>query len=202
MAQSAMKSRKHAITAADILPMEQYARERKALRAEVVALKRQRRVEVGPVCTFFFENYKTMWHQVHEMLFIEKGGAAQIEDELRAYNPLIPKGNELVATVMFEIDDPVRRAETLLRLGGVEHRMVISVDGDLARGVPETEVERTKADGKTSSVHFLHFPFTPAQIARFRATDARVMVGIEHPRYTHMAGLGDAVRAALADDFD
>ncbi len=77
--------------------------------------KRHRRLEVGPDCTFYFENFETMWNQVHEMLFIEKGGEAQIADELSAYNPLVPKGRELVATVMFEIDDPVRRAAFLIR---------------------------------------------------------------------------------------
>jgi hypothetical protein len=111
---------KRKITREDILPMDTYGRERAALRQNVVAIKRHRRLEVGPVATFYFENYQTMWHQVHEMLFIEKGGDAQIEDELRAYNPLIPNGSELVATVMFEIDDPVRRARTLLKLGGVD----------------------------------------------------------------------------------
>lgn len=192
---------KHEITRADILPRETYARERAALRHAMVAVKRKRRVEVGPVATFYFENYQTMWHQVHEMLFIEKGGDAQIDDELSAYNPLVPKGNELVATVMFEIDDPVRRAATLLRLGGIENRMFIKVDGETVRGVPEGDVERTKSDGKTSSVHFVHFPFTPAQVAKFKAGGTQVILGFDHPEYGHMAMLSDATRAALAGDF-
>jgi hypothetical protein len=202
MAANTMKPRKRVITPAEILPMETYARERKALRADVVALKRRRRIEVGPVCTFHFESYQTMWHQVHEMLFIERGGKAQIEDELRAFNPLIPKGDELVATIMFEIDDPVRRAETLLRLGGVEHRMLVTINGEAIRGVPEGDVERTKTDGKTSSVHFVHFRFTPAQIGKFASPGAAVMAGSDHPDYTHMAGLPEGVRSALAEDFD
>jgi hypothetical protein len=197
-----MPATKRQITKADILPMTEYGRERAALRQNVVAIKRHRRVEVGPVATFYFENFQTMWHQVHEMLFIEKGGDAQIEDELRAYNPLIPNGSELVATVMFEIDDPVRRARTLLKLGGVENRMFLQIGGEKVRGVPEGDVERTKSDGKTSSVHFVHFPLTPAQRSAFRAAGAQVVLGFDHPEYGHMTMLPEATRAALADDLD
>jgi hypothetical protein len=192
---------KRQITRADIVPMAEYGRERAALRQNVVAIKRRRRVEVGPVATFYFESYQTMWHQVHEMLFIEKGGDAQIDDELRAYNPLIPQGDELVATVMFEIDDPVRRAATLLKLGGIEHRVFVTVGGETVRGVSEADVERTKSDGKTSSVHFVRFRFTPAQIATFRSPGAQVVLGFDHPEYGHMAALSEATRTALAEDF-
>jgi hypothetical protein len=192
---------KRAITRADILPMAEYGRERAALRQNVVAVKRRRRVEVGPVATFYFESYQTMWHQVHEMLFIEKGGDAQIEDELRAYNPLIPQGRELVATVMFEIDDPVRRASTLLKLGGIEHKMFVRIGSETVHGEPEGDVERTKSDGKTSSVHFVHFRFTPAQVQAFRAAGAQVLLGFDHPEYGHIAVLSESTRAALAEDF-
>jgi hypothetical protein len=194
-------AQKRAITRADIISLDQYGRERKALRQSLVAVKSKRRVEVGPVATFYFENYQTMWHQVHEMLFIEKGGEAQIEDELRAYNPLIPQGSELVATVMFEIPDPVKRAQILMTLGGVEQKMFLSINGDKIRAVPEGDLERTKADGKTSSVHFMHFPFTAAQIAAFRAPDAQVILGFDHANYGHMAVLPADVRQALAGDF-
>ncbi len=115
-----MKAATHEITRDDILPMADYARERKGRRRALTEVKQHRRLEVGPVCSFYFENYETMWNQVHEMLFIEKGGEAQIADQLSAYNPLIPKGRELVATVMLEIDDPVRRGALLAKLGGVE----------------------------------------------------------------------------------
>src|SRR4029453_17878958 len=108
-----MTAQKTVISRSDILPPNEYAAKRADLRKAVVARKRKRRVEVGPVATFYFECYETMLQQVQEMLHIEKGGEAQIEDELRAYNPLIPKGQELVATVMFEIDDPVRRGRML-----------------------------------------------------------------------------------------
>jgi hypothetical protein len=197
-----MPAAKRKITREDILPIETYGRERAALRQNVVAIKRHRRVEVGPIATFYFENYQTMWHQVHEMLFIEKGGEAQIADELHAYNPLIPNGSELVATVMFEIDDPVRRAVALLKLGGIENHMFLQVGGEKVRGVPEGDVERTKSDGKTSSVHFAHFPLTPAQKTAFRAAGAEIVLGFDHPEYGHMALLSDATRAALASDLE
>jgi hypothetical protein len=205
--ETVMTTIKREITKADILPLAAYGAERKTLRQNVVALKRRRRMEVGPFATFYFENYETMWHQVHEMLFIEKGGEAQIDDELSAYNPLIPKGKELVATVMLEIEDAVRRAATLARLGNIEDHMFVTVGGTQIRGVPEGDVERTKADGKTSSVHFMHFPFTSAQIAEFRQSGkqgpgAQIVVGFDHPEYAHMAVMPEAVRQALADDFD
>ncbi len=110
--------------------MARYAEERTARRRALVEAKHHRRLEVGPDCMFYFENYETMWNQVHEMLFIEKGGEAQIADELSAYNPLVPKGRELVATVMFEIDDPVRRAAFLARLGGVEETAFLRLGGE------------------------------------------------------------------------
>lgn len=189
------------ITRSDIIPIDAYARERKTLRADIVQVKKRRRVEVGPFATFYFENYSTMWHQVHEMLYIEKGGDEQIADELRAYNPLIPKGRELVATVMFEIEDAVRRANELLKLGGVENHIFLSVGGERIGARPEDDLERTKADGKTSSVHFVHFDFTPAQIAKFRDPKVQVIAGIDHPAYSHMAVLLPATRDTLAQDF-
>lgn len=189
------------ITRADIIPTEQYAKERAARRKAMVEVKRNRRIAVGPYVTFYFENYETMWQQIHEMLYIEKGGEEQIGDELRAYNPLIPKGRELVATVMFEIDDPVRRHTLLSMLGGVEEHMSIQVGGQTIKGRPEGDVERTNDAGKTSSVHFMHFDFTDEQAAAFRQPGAQVIVGISHPHYGHLAVLPEAVRAALAGDF-
>lgn len=193
---------KHEITRDDIIPMERYAAERTARRRALVEAKKTRRVEVGPVCTVYFESFETMWNQVHEMLFIEKGGAAQVDDELAAYNPLIPKGRELVATVMFEIDDPARRAAVLATLGGVEESAFIRVGAQTIAGVPEADIDRTTAAGKASAVQFIHFPFTDAQVAAFRAPGAHVVLGFTHPRYGHMAALPEATRAALAEDFD
>jgi hypothetical protein len=195
-------SRKHEITRADILPMAEYAGQRKERRAAAVALKRNRRVEVGPHAAFYFENYDTMWHQVHEMLHIEKGGEEQIEDELSAYNPLIPKGRELVATVMFEIGDKAQRQAVLARLGGIEETAFMRIGGETITGVPEADVDRTTAAGKASSVQFIHFPFTDPLVERFRAPGAEVVLGFQHPQYAHMAVVPEDVRAALADDFD
>ncbi len=197
-----MMANKHEITYGDILAPETYAAERKARRSQMVEVKRHRRIEVGPVCTFYFENYETMWHQVHEMLFIEKGGAEQIEDELRAYNPLIPKGSELVATVMFEIDDPIRRKAFLSRLGGVEETAFLEFAGHRVVGAPEADVDRTTADGKASSVQFIHFTLTIDQISAFRAANTQVVIGFDHPAYGHMSVMPEAVRDALAKDFD
>jgi hypothetical protein len=135
------------------------------------------------------------------MLFIEKGGAAQIPDELAAYNPLIPQGSELVATVMFEIDDPIRRARVLATLGGVENRAFLRIGADTIRGASEEDQERTREDGKASSVQFLRFPFTAPEIAAFRGGAGDVVVGFDHPNYGHMAVMPQAVRQALARDF-
>jgi len=189
------------ITRADIIPMETYVQERRARRKALTETKKHRRVEVGPYATFYFENFDTMWHQIHEMLYIEKGGEEQIEDELRAYNPLIPQGDELVATVMFEIDDKIRRQNVLSRLGGVEETMTISIDGDSVTAIPEADVDRTTADGKASSVQFVHFKFSADQIAAFKKPGARVEVAINHPNYGHIAVMPEATRAALAADF-
>jgi hypothetical protein len=189
------------ITRADIMAMADYGRERKDRRTRLAAVKRDRRMAVGPYASFYFENYDTMWHQVHEMLYIEQGGEAQIEDELRAYNPLIPNGRELVATVMFEIPDETLRRSILSRLGGVEETIFIAVGDDHVAGRPEEDVDRTTAAGKASSVQFVHFPFSDDEIAAFKAADAQIVVGIKHPNYAHMAVMPDAVRAALAADF-
>jgi class 3 adenylate cyclase len=159
-------------------------------------------MEVGPVAAFYFENYATMWHQVHEMLHIEKGGEAQIADELAAYNPLIPKGRELIATVMFEVDDEVRRRNFLGRLGGIEETAFLRFGGEKLSGVSEADLDRTTADGKASAVQFIHFPFSDAQVEAFRTAGAEVIIGFDHPNYSHMAVMPEAVRAALAEDFD
>ena len=193
---------KREITRADIMDMAAYGKERKERRTAVTAMKKDRRLHCGPHATFYFENYETMWHQVHEMLYIERGGEEQIADELSAYNPLIPQGAELTATVMFEIEDAIVRSRFLDGLGGVEETIFIDVDGDKVKGVPEEDVDRTSADGKASSVQFLHFPFTAAQIAKFKVPGTRVMVGMDHPKYGHVAIMPEATRAALAADFD
>ena len=189
------------LTAADILPTLEYARDRKVWKQKIAAIKRDRRVSVGPYVTFYFESRDTMWHQVQEMLYIEKGGAAQVADELAAYNPLIPNGRELTATFMVEIDDPIRRQNVLGSLGGIEESVFLRVGGETIKGVPEEDQDRTSASGKASSVQFVHFPFTPAQIASFKGGDGDIILGFTHPHYGHMALVGDAVRKSLAGDF-
>jgi hypothetical protein len=197
-----MMATKHEITRDDIMPIERYAADRKERRRKLIDLKRSRRLEVGPVCTFHFENYETMWNQVHEMLFIEGGGEAQIPDELAAYNPLIPKGRELVATVMFEIDDPVRRQAFLAKLGGVEETAFLEIEGETIVGRPEEDVDRTSAAGKASSVQFIHFDLSDTQAARFTTPGSRIVLGFSHPSYGHMTALSEDNRAALAADLD
>ena len=189
------------ITPADLLPDAEFAQRRKAWRAELLPMKRLRRIELGPFCTFYFESYDTMLFQVQEMLLIEKGGAAQVPDELAAYNPLIPTGSELVATVMFEIDEPVRREAVLARLGGAEDCFFLQVGADRVAAEPEGDVERTREDGKTSSVHFLRFPLRPEHIAHFRDPATEILIGCSHERYSHLAGLSPATRAELSRDF-
>ncbi len=189
------------IDASDIIPFAEYAKQRADRRKQISEIKKNRRLEVGPFATFYFESFDTMLHQVHEMLFIEKGGAEQLPDELAAYNPLIPSGRELVATVMFEIDDPLRRARVLGMLGGVEHKSFIRVGGDIVRGVPEDDQERSRDDGKASSVQFIRFPFTAAQVAAFKSGTGDVVVGFDHANYGHMAVMSPAVRQALSADF-
>ena len=191
---------KRAVTEADILARADYAPVRAEQRRRISALKKNRRVEVGPYVTFYFENFETMRHQIQEMLWIENGGAEQLPDELAAYNPLIPQGNELVATFMIEIDDPIRRKNVLARLGGIEDTAFFRVGGEDIPALPEADQDRTTADGKASSVQFVHFPFTPAQVEKFRA-GGQVILGLNHPNYGHMAVLGEAVRAELAGDF-
>ena len=194
-----MTPRKIEISA--ILSLTEYVKLRADRRRQISEIKKNRRLEVGPFATFYFESYDTMLHQVQEMLFIEKGGPAQIPDELAAYNPLIPQGSELVATVMFEIDDPIRSARVLATLGGVEDKAFLRVGADTIRGLSEEDQERTREDGKASSVQFLRFPFTPDAIAAFRSGSGDVVVGFDHPNYGHMAVMPPAVRQALARDF-
>lgn len=190
------------IADSDILPLAAYATVRAERRRAVTQIKKNRRLEVGPFATFYFENFDTMLHQVQEMMFIEKGGAEQLPDELAAYNPLIPNGRELTATVMFEIDEPVRRTRVLSTLGGIEHTIYLRVGGETIKGVAEDDQDRTNAEGKASSVHFVHFPFTAAQIAAFRRPDTEVIAGFSHDNYGHMTVIPAAVCTALQGDFE
>jgi hypothetical protein len=187
------------ITPNDILSEGEYSHRRTELRSEAIALKKPRRVEVGPFATFYFENYHTMWLQVMEMLRIEKGGVEQLSGELEVYNPLIPQGDELIATLMLEIEDSNRRNAVLLTLGGIEETVFMEIGPERIAAAPTDYDDRTTPDGKTSSVHWLRFKFTKDQIARFKTE--HVVIGIGHPNYGHMAVLSEETRKALAKDF-
>jgi len=194
---------KRDILPSDIMEMAAYGKIRTAKRSEVSALKRVRRLAVGQYATFYFENYDTMWMQIHEMLFVERGGEEQIAGELEAYNPLIPKGKELITTLMFEIPDAERRARELAQLGGVEETIRLELgDHKIAVEALEDDVERTTEDGKTSAVHFLRFRLTDAEIEKFRDASVRAVISLNHANYGHMAVIPENVRSALSEDFD
>ncbi len=197
-----VRTKRRAITRADILSLAAYEAVRAQKRAEVRAEKRNRQIHIGPHATFTFETYTSMWVQVHEMLRAEKGGDAQIDDELAAYNPLIPNGRELAATMMLEIESETLRATELVKLGGIEETVRLRFAGETVSAVPERDVDRTDETGKTSSVHFLHFPFTETQIRAFQAENVEVTLDFTHARYRHATVLPEETRAALAADFD
>jgi len=190
------------LTRDDFLPPAEYQPVRRERRLRLSEVKRQRQVEIGPIAIMHFENLETVRHQIQEMLYIEKGGDAQLKEELEAYGPLIPQGTELVATVMFEIDDPVRRGAELMRLGGIENHAYIDVDGQRVRSEPDPTRENTSAEGKASAVQFLKFTFALDLISRFKTPGAQIVVGFDHPNYAHMIALPDSARSALAEDFD
>jgi len=193
---------KKKITRDDFLSHDEYAVVRAERKRKVSSLKKNRRISVGPDATFYFESFDTMLHQVQEMLYIERGGEEQIDDELNAYNPLIPNGCELIATLMFEIDNPERRAKFLSELGGVENTVKLILDSDVINGIPEIDIERTNESGKTSSIHFLHFPFKISQFLKFKNHKTSVTLSINHQEYGHQAIVPDVIRKILSEDFD
>ena len=185
----------------DIMPLDVYIKNRKELRKNIVSFKKDRRIALGPYATFYFESYETMLAQVQEMLYIEKGGEEQLKDELTAYNPLIPNGKELTATLMFEIDNPVSRSAFLSKVGGIEEKVFIKIDGESIKASPEKDVDRTSAEGKASSVQFIHFKFNDEQIQKFKLEDAEVEIGINHKEYSHTTKLSLANLSSLSADF-
>jgi len=192
--------KKTVIDRGDLLDLPAYDKVRAERRKQIAEIKRHRRIAVGPHATFHFECYETMLYQIQEMLRAERGGDEQLKEELAAYDPMVPKGSELVATVMFEIEDPVIRDRFLSGLGGVENHIFIEVAGAKVMARPEKDLERTKESGKTSSVHFLHFDLDKDQAAKFKVAGTRVLVGIEHPNYGHVAILNEEARKELASD--
>ena len=197
-----MPREKREIQKDDIMPLDIYTKQRKVLRKNIVEFKKNRRVSLGPYATFYFESYETMLAQVQEMLYIEKGGDEQLKDELIAYNPLIPNGEELVATLMFEIDNPVSRATFLGKVGGIENKVFMKIDGEMVKAIPEKDVDRTSSEGKASSVQFIHFKFNNTQIEKFKSGSLQVDLGIDHVEYSHTTRLTDLTMKSLAADFN
>ena len=190
------------IQKSDLLAPDVYEKNRRQMSKELLEFKKDRRVPLGPYATFYFECYETMLAQVQEMLHIEKGGDEQLNDELTAYNPLIPNGKELVSTLMFEIDNPVIRATFLGKLGGVEENVFIKIDNDIIYGKPEIDVDRTSAEGKASSVQFIHFEFDQNQISKFKGNNVSIELGIDHKEYSHSTKLSESTIKALSSDFN
>ena len=180
-----MSKEQKIITKEDLLPLDAYTKVRRQMRKELVEFKKNRRILLGPYATFYFECYETMIAQVQEMLYIEKGGDEQIADELAAYNPLIPNGKELVATLMFEIDNPVIRAEFLGKLGGVEKNIFIKIN-----------------DEKIYAVQFIHFNFSDNQVNKFKDQSNIIEVGIDHKEYSHTTKFSEDNIKALSADFN
>ena len=183
------------------MPLDEYSKKRRELRRNIVNFKKDRRVALGPYATFYFESYETMLAQVQEMLYIEKGGDDQLKDELAAYNPLIPNGKELTATLMFEIDNPVSRAAFLGKVGGIEDKVFMKVEGKKIRALPEEDVDRTSSEGKASSVQFIHFKFNDEQIEKFKKS-SEIEIGIDHIEYSHTTRLTDITIKSLSTDFN
>jgi hypothetical protein len=196
-----MSKEKREIEKQDIMQLDIYTKNRKELRKNIVNFKRDRRIALGPYATFYFESYETMLAQVQEMLYIEKGGDKQLNDELKAYNPLIPKGKELTATLMFEIDNPISRAAFLGKIGGIEKKIFMKIDGDIIEAVPEDDVDRTSSEGKASSVQFIHFKFNDQQIEKFKSSSSQIEISIDHNEYSHTTKLNNSIIKSLSADF-
>ena len=196
-----MSKEKRQIEKEDLLPSDVYAKSRKQIRKDLVEFKKDRRIALGPYATFYFESFETMVAQVQEMLHIEKGGEEQLKDELIAYNPLVPNGKELTATLMFEIDNPISRSAFLGKVGGIEEKIFMKINDEIVKAVPEEDVDRTSAEGKASSVQFIHFKLNDDQISKFKSDSATIELGIDHKEYTHTTRLAENSVKSLCADF-
>jgi len=195
-----MSKEKKKIEKKDLMPADVYAESRKQIRKDLVEFKKNRRIALGPYATFYFESFETMVAQVQEMLHIEKGGDEQLKDELVAYNPLVPNGKELIATLMFEIDNPLSRGAFLGKVGGIEGKIFMRIDNETVKAIPEEDVDRTSAEGKASSVQFIHFKLNDDQISKFKSGNAAIELGIDHKEYAHTTKLiEDSVKSLSAD---
>jgi len=196
-----MTKEKKFIEKKDLILFKEYEKNRKKIRKDLVEFKKNRRVAIGPYATFYFESFETMLAQVQEMLHIEKGGDEQLKDELNAYNPLVPKGKELVATLMFEIDDPILRSNFLGKVGGIEEKVYMQVDNQKIKAIPEHDVDRTSSEGKASSVQFLHFNFSDDQIKKFKDVNTEIIITIDHSLYSHTVKISEHTKISLKADF-
>ena len=196
-----MSKEKKQIEKKDLIPADIYGKNRKQIRKDLIEFKKNRRIALGPYATFYFESFETMLAQVQEMLHIEKGGDEQLNDELVAYNPLVPNGKELTATLMFEIDNPVSRATFLSKVGGVEEKVFMKIDDEVVKASPEKDVDRTSAEGKASSVQFIHFKLNNNQITKFKSGGTSIELGINHREYGHTTKLTEDNIKSLSADF-
>ncbi len=195
-----MSKEKRKIEKNDLIPADIYEKNRKQIRKDIVQFKKDRRIALGPYATFYFESFETMVAQVQEMLHIEKGGDEQLKDELVAYNPLVPNGKELIATLMFEIDNPISRAAFLGKVGGIEEKIFMKIDNEIIKAEPEEDVDRTSSEGKASSVQFVHFKFKDDQINKFKG-GSNIELGINHDDYSHTTKLMAENIKSLSADF-
>ncbi len=186
----------------DLYTLEDYARERAAFRARVLAHKQARVVRVGEHLTLVFEDRLTIQYQIQEILRVERVfEPAGIAEELEAYNPLIPDGSNLKATMLIEYPDADERARKLIELHDIENRVVLQIGNSTpVIAIADEDLDRS-TDTKTSAVHFLRFELDAAQIAAFKS-GAEVAIGIDHPSYRERTLLDATTRSALARDFD
>ncbi len=189
------------LTRDDLYSLERYDEIRPSFRAEVMAHKKNRIVHIGPNATLHFEDRKVMHYQIQEMLRAERIYQAQgIQEELDAYNPLIPDGSNWKATLMLEFDDVDERRHQLALLKGVERRTWVQVSGHgRVYPIANEDLER-ETEEKTSSVHFLRFELDPQMVAAVKGGGA-ISVGIDHPHYRHeIEALPESMRVSLAGD--
>lgn len=190
------------LAVADLYSLEEYHRLRPEFRERVLAHKKNRQIAVGPNATLYFEDQLTMQYQIQEMLRIERIFEIEaIEEELAAYNPLIPDGSNLKATFMLEFADVDERRARLAELGGIEDCLYAQVgDGERVACVADEDLDRTSNE-KTSAVHFVRFEFSSEAIEALK-NGAGLQFLIDHPGYSHVSDLSAAQRATLIADFD
>ena len=192
---------KRIISLDDIISNDEYGNIRSSKRREMIEFKKFRRLDVGPVASLYFESRDTMIYQIQEMAYVEKITREELDEELASYNPLVPNGRELTATMMIEIDDPLRRKNFLSRLGGVEEKVKIVIGDIEIYADSEKDVDRTTSEGKASAVHFLHFTFNDELVEAFKNKENIIQVGIDHEAYGHLSIVSDKVREELAKEF-